>query len=64
MADEGILPSYFISDIHLGTKGTANQLCNFLKYNDCDQLYCFGTSLMSETEGLLATGDNQRSSLF
>ena len=33
----------FISDIHLGTKGTqANQLCNFLKYNDCDQLYLFG----------------------
>ena len=33
----------FISDIHLGTKGTqANQLCNFLKYNDRDQLYLFG----------------------
>ena len=30
----------FISDIHLGTKGTqANQLFNFLKHNECDQLY-------------------------
>ena len=38
----------FISDIHLGTKSTqANQLCNFLKYNDCDQLYRLETSLMS-----------------
>lgn len=33
----------FISDIHLGTKGTqANQLCHFLKHNECDQLYLVG----------------------
>ena len=33
----------FISDIHLGTKGTqANQLFNFLKHNECDQLYLVG----------------------
>ena len=32
-----------ISDIHFETKSTqANQLCNFLKYNDCDQLYLVG----------------------
>ena len=33
----------FISDIHLGTKGTqANQLFNLLKHNECDQLYLVG----------------------
>ena len=33
----------FISDIHLGTKGTqANQPFNFLKHNECDQLYLVG----------------------
>ena len=40
---KGYYQAIFISDIHLGTKGTqANQLCNFLKYNDRDQLYLFG----------------------
>jgi UDP-2,3-diacylglucosamine pyrophosphatase LpxH len=33
----------FISDIHLGSKGTqANQLCHFLKHNECERLYLVG----------------------
>ena len=47
MKESGLMKEYyraiFISDIHLGTKGTqANQLCHFLKHNDCAQLYLVG----------------------
>ncbi len=35
--------SIFISDVHLGTKGSkAGFLCDFLKQNDCDTLYLVG----------------------
>ena len=35
--------SIWISDVHLGTKGSkADLLCDFLKYNDCDNLYLVG----------------------
>lgn len=35
--------SIWISDVHLGTKGSkADLLCDFLKYNDCENLYLVG----------------------
>ena len=35
--------SIFISDIHLGTRfSKAKVLLNFLKYNDCEQLFLVG----------------------
>jgi UDP-2,3-diacylglucosamine pyrophosphatase LpxH len=35
--------SIWISDIHLGTRGSkADLLCDFLKHNDCDTLYLVG----------------------
>ncbi len=35
--------SLFISDVHLGTRGSkADLLCDFLKHNDCETLYLVG----------------------
>lgn len=35
--------SIFISDIHLGTRGcSADELCTFLKYNTCENLFLVG----------------------
>lgn len=43
MADEGLLPCYFYLRYSSWDQGyVSQQLCHFLKHNECDQLYLVG----------------------